>query len=408
MLSTTRQSPAARPDEQPARLSDRALLVVTAAVTLPLIWWGYGTDIDAGYLVEAGERIRLFDYAPSRNPGVPVVEAIVAVLDPLGHVAVNLATAAALAATVVGCARLVRAWGHDNGDVVALAFLASPIALVAGTSTGDFVWALALFVWGALAQIRDRPVVAGVLYALAVGSRSSTVVLIAAFLVADAWDRSGRRRALVAAAVAVPSALLLFVPAWLSFDRSLGFLEHTESWNGLANNIGRFGVKVYGVAGVAMIVVVALAVPALVRSLRRWNVDPLVRFGALGFVATMTVFLLFPWKPAHLLPSVFTLVLWIAASDRNRRSYVWLLVAAVAMNGLVTVRLFAPDQPDASTSARFEPALSWGLLVNDTRCRVEFMDEPPRAESGAWACSLEPLRGAGSDENVEDLQPDQP
>jgi hypothetical protein len=408
MLSTTRQSPAARPDEQPARLSDRALLVVTAAVTLPLIWWGYGTDIDAGYLVEAGERIRLFDYAPSRNPGVPVVEAIVAVLDPLGHVAVNLATAAALAATVVGCARLVRAWGHDNGDVVALAFLASPIALVAGTSTGDFVWALALFVWGALAQIRDRPVVAGVLYALAVGSRSSTVVLIAAFLVADAWDRSGRRRALVAAAVAVPSALLLFVPAWLSFDRSLGFLEHTESWNGLANNIGRFGVKVYGVAGVAMIVVVALAVPALVRSLRRWNVDPLVRFGALGFVATMTVFLLFPWKPAHLLPSVFTLVLWIAASDRNRRSYVWLLVAAVAMNGLVTVRLFAPDQPDASTSARFEPALSWGLLVNDTRCRVEFMDEPPRAESGAWACSLEPLRGAGSNENVEDLQPDQP
>jgi hypothetical protein len=408
MLSTTRQSPAARPDEQPARLSDRALLVVTAAVTLPLIWWGYGTDIDAGYLVEAGERIRLFDYAPSRNPGVPVVEAIVAVLDPLGHVAVNLATAAALAATVVGCARLVRAWGHDNGDVVALAFLASPIALVAGTSTGDFVWALALFVWGALAQIRDRPVVAGVLYALAVGSRSSTVVLIAAFLVADAWDRSGRRRALVAAAVAVPSTLLLFVPAWLSFDRSLGFLEHTESWNGLANNIGRFGVKVYGVAGVAMIVVVALAVPALVRSLRRWNVDPLVRFGALGFVATMTVFLLFPWKPAHLLPSVFTLVLWIAASDRNRRSYVWLLVAAVAMNGLVTVRLFAPDQPDASTSARFEPALSWGLLVNDTRCRVEFMDEPPRAESGAWACSLEPLRGAGSDENVEDLQPDQP
>ena len=407
MLSTTRQSPAARPDEQPARLSDRALLVVTAAVTLPLIWWGYGTDIDAGYLVEAGERIRLFDYAPSRNPGVPVVEAIVAVLDPLGHVAVNLATAAALAATVVGCARLVRAWGHDNGDVVALAFLASPIALVAGTSTGDFVWALALFVWGALAQIRDRPVVAGVLYALAVGSRSSTVVLIAAFLVADAWDRSGRRRALVAAAVAVPSTLLLFVPAWLSFDRSLGFLEHTESWNGLANNIGRFGVKVYGVAGVAMIVVVALAVPALVRSLRRWNVDPLVRFGALGFVATMTVFLLFPWKPAHLLPSVFTLVLWIAASDRNRRSYVWLLVAAVAMNGLVTVRLFAPDQPDASTSARFEPALSWGLLVNDTRCRVEFMDEPPR-ESGAWACSLEPLRGAGSDENVEDLQPDQP
>ena len=96
-----------------------------------------------------------------------------------------------------------------------------------------------------------------------------------------------------------------------------------------------------------MIVVVALAVPALVRSLRRWNVDPLVRFGALGFAGTMTMFLLFPWKPAHLLPSLLTLVLWISASDRNRRSYLWLWSSAIALNGLVTLRLFAPDRPDA-------------------------------------------------------------
>jgi hypothetical protein len=91
------------------------------------------------------------------------------------------------------------------------------------------------------------------------------------------------------------------------------------------------------------------------------------------------------------------LVLWIAATDRSRR-FLWLLVAAVAVNGLVTLRLFAPDEPDASRSARFEPALSWGLLVNDVRCRAEFMDEPPDAESGAWSCTLEPLRGEGDDD----------
>jgi len=398
MLSTKRRSPADGPEHNGSPLTDRALLVITAAVTLPLIWWGYGTDIDTGYLLDAGERMRDLDYAPSRNPGVPVVEAVVAVLSPLGHVVVNLLTALALAATVVGCARIVRAWGHDNGDVVALAFLASPIVLIAGTSTGDFVWTLALFVWGALAQIRDRPVVAGVMFALAIGSRTSTVVLIGAFLLADAWDRSARRRSLVAGAVTVPLAALLFVPAWLSFDRTLGFLEHTESWNGFANNLGRFGVKEFGVAGIAMVVVVALAVPALLRSLRRWNVDPLVRFGALGFAATQAMFFLFPWKPAHLLPSMLTLVLWIAASDRNRRSYLWLLVAAVALNGIVTLRLFAPDRPDASRGATFEPALSWGLLVNDVRCRIDHMDERPSADTGAWSCTLEPLRGGTEDE----------
>ena len=98
---------------------------------------------------------------------------------------------------------------------------------------------------------------------------------------------------------------------------------------------------------------VALAVPALVRSLGRWNDDPLVRFAALGFLATQIMFLLFPWKPAHLLPSLLTLVLWIAASERNRRPYLWVLVAAVAVNGLFAVRVLAPDRPDASRSARF-------------------------------------------------------
>ena len=70
-------------------------------------------------MLDAGACIRDFDYVPSRNPGVLVVEAIVAVLDLVGgHVLVNLATAA------VGRHRrrrraTVTAWGHDNGDLVA-------------------------------------------------------------------------------------------------------------------------------------------------------------------------------------------------------------------------------------------------------------------------------------------------
>lgn len=68
---------------------DRTLVLVTAAVTLPLVWLGYGTDLDIGDVLETAALIRHGDYEPSRNPGVPVVEAIVAVLDPLGgHVLV--------------------------------------------------------------------------------------------------------------------------------------------------------------------------------------------------------------------------------------------------------------------------------------------------------------------------------
>jgi hypothetical protein len=385
--------PVAEPSVAPG-LSERALVAITAALALPIFWLGYGTDIDAGQVLLAGDRIRNGDYAPSRNPGVPVVETIVGLLDPVGgHILVNLATVGALAFAVVGIARLVRAWGHDNGDLVALALLVSPVTLIAGTSTGDFIWALAFFVWGALAHLQGRSVLAGVLFGLAIGSRSTTLLLVAAFLVADGWDRAHRRRCLTTAAVAVPLGAAFFIPSWLSQDRTFEFLNATEGWGGFANNVGRLAVKNYAAAGLALVVVLALAAPALVRSLRRWNVDPLLRFAVLGLVVTETLFFLVPWKLAHLIPCLMALVLWVAASDRNRRPFLWLMIGAIALNGIVTFRPFTADQPNNSETASFEPAIVLGLLLNDIDCRAQFMDEPPRLGTGAWDCTLEPVRG---------------
>jgi hypothetical protein len=388
--------PAPAPLEAPPGLSDRALVAVTAVVALPLVWLGYGTDIDVGAVLRSGALIRAGHYAPSRNPGVPVVEAIVGVLDPVGgHLLVNLATAAALAATVVGVARLVRAWGHTNGDLVALAFLASPVAIMSGTQTADFVWALAFLVWGALAQLRDRPVVAGVLFALAVGSRSSTLVLVAAFLVADVWDRRHLRRTVVALAVALPLAVACYVPAWLAAGRTTGFLAASDDWVSLGNNLGRSAVKNLAVLGVPLVVVLAVAAPALVRALGGWGRDPLVRFAVLTLAATEALFLRMPWKPAHLLPAVLALVLWVAASDRNRRGFLWVLVAAVAINGVVTFRPLTSDNPNASRGGTLSPTLTVGWVLNDARCRARSMHEPPRRTTGAWSCTLAPLRGTG-------------
>jgi hypothetical protein len=375
-------------------LSERALVAITAALALPIFWLGYGTDIDVGQVLLAGDRIRNGDYAPSRNPGVPVVETIVGLLDPVGgHILINLATVGALAFTVVGIARLVRAWGHDNGDLVALALVASPVTLIAGTSTGDFVWALAFFVWGALAHLQGRSLLAAVLFGLAIGSRSTTLLLVAAFLVADGWDRGHRRRCITTAAVALPLGAAFFIPAWLSYHRTFEFLTATEGWGGLANNVGRLAVKNYAAAGLALVVVLALAAPALIRSLRRWNADPLLRFAVLGLVATETLFFLVPWKLAHLIPCLMALVLWVAASDRNRRPFLWLMIGAIALNGFVAFRPLTADQPNNSETASFEPAIVLGLLLNDIDCRVEFMDEPPRLGTGAWDCTLEPVRG---------------
>jgi hypothetical protein len=380
-------------------MSDRTLVAITAAVTLPLVWMGYGTDIDVFDVLVAGDSIRAGDYLPSRPPGVPVFEAVVALLDPVGgHVAINLATAAAGAATVVGIARLVRAWGHANGDLIALAFLAAPGTVIAATSTADFVWALAFFVWAALHHLRDRPVAAGVLFALALGTRLSSVFLMAAFLVADGWERPRRRVCVRTALVALPMGALLYVPAWLAYDRSAEILDTAEGWRSLTNNLGRFAYKNYATAGVLFLVVVLVATPALLAALRRWGSDPMLRTGVLGFAVSQGLFLVLPWKYNHLLPALATFLLWLGASTRNRRGFLWLTIGALAVHGLVTFRPLAPDAPAVARAGRWDPALTVGLLVNDIDCRLDAMHHDPLPlNRGAWACTLEPIRGAAED-----------
>jgi len=386
----------------PGGLSDLALVGIVAVVTLPILWMGYGTDIDVHNVLRVAPQLRELDYHPSRTPGVPVFEAIAAAFEPVGgHLLLNLLSAIAAGATVVGLARLVRAWGHGNGDLVALALFASPLTIIAATSLVDFIWALVFFVWAANAHLKDRTWLAGVLFALSIGCRLSSGFLIVAFLVADAWDPVHRRRALRTGALALPLGALLFVPSWLAYDRTLEFLHNEEGFQSFGNNLGRFAYKSYSAVGIVAVAVVLVAVPALWAALRRWRDDPMLRFAALGFVGSEALYFVMPWKMAHLLPSLLTMLLWIAASRMNQRRYLWVLVGALALNGIVSFRLMTPNETDVSSGGSFDPTLGLGLLLNDIDCRLTYMDETPEQYADhAWACTLEPMRGPTPEDQI--------
>lgn len=347
----------------------RALWLLAVALAPLAVLGGYGTDIDAAGVRQAGEAIRHGSYVLSRPPGSLVHEAATAVLDRIGgSVATNLASVLMGTILVVSVARVLHRAGAPHAELASLSIAANPHFVIASTSLVDHVWALGFFAAGLDAAQRRRPVVAGLLWAAAISSRLATVVLVAAYVVAALPARQRERRALAAGALGLALGALAFVPAWLSVGRSRAFLENSFGSPSLVSLLGRWALKQELFLGLPALVLVVVALPVLVRTTRDRRAEPLVRFAVLGLLATELVFLRLPWKLAHVLPVLVCLVVLAGLSRLPARWFVALALLQLLW-GLVAVRLVVPDVRDQASAARIDVAVVAGALVADTRCR---------------------------------------
>ena len=300
------------------------------------IWLGYGTDLDIGFVLDSAARASAT--STTRPPAIPACRSSRRSSGCstrwAGTSSSTWRRAGALLAAVLGVARLVTAWGHDNGDLVALAFLASPIVLVSGTQTADFVWAVAFLVWGALLLVRHRPVAAGVLLALALGAaqldgagRRGPVRRRGVGSRRASWrcSRRGGDRSAGGAAVRPGVAVVRPHVRLPRRHRRLGVAVDNSGWLAAQELRGRRAGADRGSR--------SWPCPPLVRSLRNFGRDPMLRFAVLALLVTEVLFLRMPWKPAHLVPSMLAMALWIAASERNRRPFLWLVIGAMVLNG---------------------------------------------------------------------------
>ncbi len=380
------------------------VLVVLGLVPLTLM--GPGTDLDVGAVIRSGRSVLDGDYVASRAPGAPVHEAAVGLLERIGGtVGPNLGSLAAGVAVAVLLAVLLKGEGVGRVGLSVAVVVANPWFLVAATSTVDFLWALALWL-GAAVVLRRRPsllgaATAGVLCGLAVGCRSSTAFLVAALALSEAADRwtpdvatdeghgdeavdrgvpTAVVRAAVLTGVAAVVGLVVFLPPFLAAESSLAFAQNDVPTSSPFVQLGRFLAKDLYFVGPFAAVALLVALPAVVRGLARVRVDWLVRLGVLTVVVSQVLFLRFPWKMGHLLPTLVGLALVLARVLGDRPRLLAALVATQVLYGLVSIQLLAPDNPNAATGGRltFEPR--WGALVVDTRCRLD--------DTGAWTAPL--------------------
>ncbi len=356
---------------------DRIALAL-AALYLPFIFLGYGTDIDVANVRRSGESLLDGDYGVSRTPGSLPTEFLTGVLDAIGDAwLVNLASVAAALVTLLLLGRIVsREAGERSGVVAVLVLGCNPWFVVGATSLSDVVPAIGLVLLG-LWLFPRHPWLAGLVYGLAIGTRMASVVVIGGLLLSTALDRDGRpdrssfRTAFRTGVVAVVVGAVFFVPAWLQYDRTLDFLQNEFDSGSLVTMVGRWFVKNVAFFGIPVLVLLAFRARTVFEVLGQWRTSELARVAIVLTIAAEGIYLRLPFKIVHLLPMAVVVAVVVASSPRFGNRFVGALLAAQICLAVVAVTLAAPDVPDASTTGGFRPGLVWGVVVNDVRCRVD-------------------------------------
>ncbi len=369
-------------------------------VTAPLLLSGPGNDLDVANVFRSGRAVIWHgDYLPSRAPGSPVHETIVGALGLVGGpFLTNLASLAAAIAVLWALDVLLARHGLGANRRWAIALVAlNPWFVIAATSTADYVFALAFTLWAAVALRSGHAVPAGLLAALAMGSRVGSAALIAAIVVAEltapAEERAGPFRPIrvpLFGAVAAVGTAVLFVPSFLEAG-GLEFASNDFSTSDPLVQLGRAAAKDLTLLGTIASLVALAAVPAVVRTVAGQWTGWVVRFAVVGLVLAQVLFVRFPWKMAHLLPCLVLGAILLGVSLRARPGLLVGLAALQLLFCFVQVEVFRPDDPNQATGATFDLSVGWGPVAQDWQCRREHRDAYRGRQKveveAAWTCA---------------------
>ena len=116
-----------------------------------------------------------------------------------------------------------------------------------------------------------------------------------------------------------------------------------------------------------------------------------MRFGLVGLVLSQLLFLRFPWKMAHLLPTLLCLAVLLAVALQERRRWLMAMVALQLVFGFVRVDVIAPDDANEASGGKVQPTITAGPVLTDLRCRRDdpdaYLGRQKEEIENAWDCA---------------------
>jgi hypothetical protein len=301
---------------------------------LPFINQGYGTDPDAWRVVMTAQH--LWDtgqYFPSRLPGNPLHELVVALFLPGSWIATGLATATVSLIGVYVFGRILKHLNLPMPGLMTIGFAFTPLLYINSIATMDYMWGLSCILGSYYCILTRRPLLAGALLGLAIGFRMQGMAFgppMALLL----WH-SGRSRELLPFALAAGGvAALAYAPVFVVYGASfINFYDAPIPYRDVMALLGKEALGIFG--GIGVLIGAALSWRRLVRLGSDLRFDPIVASWPAVIVFYFISFLRLPHEIAYLIP-VFPFGMLIMARYYTRTALAVAMIAIVVA-GLVDI-----------------------------------------------------------------------
>src|SRR6476646_9202612 len=310
------------------------LAIVFYLARLPFINEGYGTDPDAWRVVMTAQH--LWDegqYFPSRLPGNPLHEFVVALLLPGGWLLTGFATMTVSLLGVYVFGRILKHLSLPMPGLVTIGFAFTPLLYINSIATMDYMWVLTCLLGAYYCLLTRRPVYAGVLIGLAIGFRMQALAFLPPMAIflwrADRWREIP---SFVMAAAA--TSMLAFAPVFVVYGTTfVNFYDAAIPYQDVLALIGKEALGIFGSLGVLVGAAVSWRRFAKLGSDLKSSAVVLSWFAVIVFYVSS--FLRLPHEIAYLIP-IFPFGMMIMAKYYTRTALT-VAVLAIMVAGIIDI-----------------------------------------------------------------------
>lgn len=333
---------------------------------VPFLYYGFiSSDWDSYASIASGNILILENiYIPSRPPGFPVYELILA---PLSLISSRISL---MIHFMFGIFLFLLVESDINkskkNNLLLFLFFTSSIYFISSFTVIDYVIGCFFGYLGLSLIKQDRLYLGSFMLIISSGIRLSNIIFLLASVVFLILRKENKKGCLVFT-LSVVVVALIYVPSYLIAD-GFCFLNLTNTDHGLVGRLGRYIYKQLQIFGLVGSLVFLLA---LFKG-KGWNTllkeENIPYF--LIFFAFQLSFLRLPTEQGHLLPALIAFIYLVRQLEINKYLLALALFFSIFSN-FFTVEILKPDIPNHATSADFGFFVEKGYLLKNLDERIE-------------------------------------